>query len=268
MRYQQKKQSDCCFLEMRCDIHSYMEQNYQNPFAIPMAIIVSGVFIAGAILYTGETSSKGGLAQLQKGVSDTVADTKDAVNEGGIIVPPVDASDHILGNPSAPVVVVEYSDLECPFCARFHETMRQVMDAYGKNGEVAWVYRHFPLEQIHSTARIAAEASECAAELGGNEKFWAFVDGFFGGHAGGVSEALVYSTAASAGLPQDAFRSCVDSKKYADKITEETQEAIAAGGAGTPYSIILARDGTKTPINGALPYANVKTMIDKALQAK
>ncbi|HEY4512123.1 MAG TPA: thioredoxin domain-containing protein [Candidatus Paceibacterota bacterium] len=89
---------------------------------------------------------------------------------------PVTAKDHIKGNSSAPVKIVEYSDLECPFCKRFHATMLEVMSTYGKDGKVAWVFRHFPLAQLHSKAPKEAEAAECAAELGGNDGFWKFVD--------------------------------------------------------------------------------------------
>ncbi len=78
--------------------------------------------------------------------------------------------DHIRGNPDAPVTLVEYSDFECPFCKRFHPTVKRIVDEYG--GRVRWVYRHFPLDEIHPVkARREAAAAECAAELGGNDAF-------------------------------------------------------------------------------------------------
>lgn len=89
---------------------------------------------------------------------------------------PVTEKDHIAGNPNAELLIVEYSDPECPFCKRFHETMMQVMNEYGKTDKVAWVYRHFPLDSIHSKARKEAEAIECAGELGGNDKFWEYLN--------------------------------------------------------------------------------------------
>ena len=67
-------------------------------------------------------------------------------------VRPVNGEDHILGNPDAPVKLIEFSDFECPFCKRFHPTMKRLMDEYGEDGRVAWVYRHFPLDAIHSKA--------------------------------------------------------------------------------------------------------------------
>lgn len=92
----------------------------------------------------------------------------------GLVIEPVNDSDHLLGNPNAPVLMVEYSDLECPFCQRFHPTMKQALDEY--EGQIAWVYRHFPLDALHPNARKAAEASECVAKVAGNDKFWEFID--------------------------------------------------------------------------------------------
>ena len=90
----------------------------------------------------------------------------------------VTADDHILGDiNTAKLVIVEYSDLECPFCKAFHSTMHQVMDE--NKGEIAWVYRHFPLTQIHPKAMQAALASECAWDQGGNEAFWKYADKVF-----------------------------------------------------------------------------------------
>lgn len=91
-------------------------------------------------------------------------------------VKPVTAKDHIQGDAKAPVKIVEYSDLDCPYCKQFHVTMNLVMEEYGKQGKVAWVFRHFPLEQLHPDAPRKAQASECVAELGGQQAFWTFVD--------------------------------------------------------------------------------------------
>ncbi len=85
--------------------------------------------------------------------------------------------DHILGNANAPVVIVEYSDSDCPYCQKFHATMHQVKDKYGD--KVAWVYRHYPLDGLHPKARMEAEASECVAKLSNNETFWKYLDAMF-----------------------------------------------------------------------------------------
>ncbi len=85
--------------------------------------------------------------------------------------------DHILGNANAPIVIVEYSDSDCPYCQKFHEIMRQVKNNYGD--KVAWVYRHYPLDGLHPKARMEAEASECVAKLSNNETFWKYLDAMF-----------------------------------------------------------------------------------------
>jgi protein-disulfide isomerase len=92
---------------------------------------------------------------------------------------PLDENDHLQGATDAPVVVLEYSDLQCPYCKRFHDTMNQVMEKYGTEKKVAWAYRHFPILSNHPDAAKVAEASECAAELGGNDAFWKFLDEVF-----------------------------------------------------------------------------------------
>lgn len=91
-------------------------------------------------------------------------------------LPAVTSTDHIKGSISAPVKIVEYSDLECPFCKMFHATLQEVVSDPAYKDKVAWIYRHFPLTQLHSKAPREAEATECAAEIGGNDGFWKFVD--------------------------------------------------------------------------------------------
>jgi protein-disulfide isomerase len=97
-----------------------------------------------------------------------------------IAINPITDEDHIRGNQDAAVKIVEYSDFGCPYCARFHQTMKQVTNNYDAS-EVAWVYRHFPIPQLHPQAPRLARASECAADLGGQEAFWTFADEVFAG---------------------------------------------------------------------------------------
>lgn len=93
-------------------------------------------------------------------------------------VTPVTDADWVKGDRNAPIKIVEYSDFDCPFCGRFHESMDIVVRG---NDDVAWVYRHFPLDRLHPEARYVAEAAECVGELGGEEAFWLFTDGYFAG---------------------------------------------------------------------------------------
>ncbi|PJE64354.1 MAG: disulfide bond formation protein DsbA [Candidatus Ryanbacteria bacterium CG10_big_fil_rev_8_21_14_0_10_43_42] len=237
-------------------------QESHNPYVIPLSIIVAGVLIAGAIMYAGDGG--GFVAQ-----TDTTnpKDGTESGNEQAVTgdVKSVTGEDHILGNPDAPIKLVEYSDLECPFCSRFHATMKQVMDEYGKDGQVAWVYRHFPLSQIHPSANEAAQASECANELGGNDGFWAYIDEVFLRQDQGLSTSMLLAVAEDIGLDRPAFESCLSSGTYAESVQRSFEDARTAGGTGTPYTVVVVDGDTFTPINGALPFAQVSSVIESAL---
>jgi protein-disulfide isomerase len=148
-----------------------------NQFLIPAAILIAGLFVAGALYFSGTGYSP--VPVVNNGDIQPVAQAPEPTGSTDA-VRPVTSEDHIKGNPDAPIKIVEYSDFDCPFCGRFHETMNQVMAQYGESGDVNWTYRHFPLDQIHPQARPLAIASECVAELGGNEKFWEFSNIMFG----------------------------------------------------------------------------------------
>lgn len=87
------------------------------------------------------------------------------------------SEEYIRGAQDARIIVIEYSDIECPFCARFHTTMKEVLETYPD--DVAWVYRHFPLDQIHPNARKAAATVECIGEQKGGDAFWKALDAMF-----------------------------------------------------------------------------------------
>ena len=224
----------------------------KNNLAVPVAVIIAGALIAGAVYFNarGGSVTTTGLEKLA----------------------PITSRDHLRGNPNAGVLIVEYSDMECPFCKRFHSTMQQVMDEYSKDGKVAWVYRHFPLDQLHPVkARKEAAASECANELGGNDAFWEFADRFFeltlSNNQTDIS-AVLPQIAREIGLDETKFNSCLTSRKYDKRIQDDLDNAIATGGNGTPWSIVVAKNGKKYPLSGAQPYATVRQLIDLALQEK
>lgn len=99
-----------------------------------------------------------------------------ASTDAQVALPPVDAEDRVLGSANAPVTIIEYSDLECPFCIRFHATQETLMKEYA--GKIKWVHRHFPLD-FHANAKPYAYAAECAGEIGGNDAFWKMIDYIF-----------------------------------------------------------------------------------------
>lgn len=240
--------------------------NKVNPYIIPLSILIAGVFIGGAIFFSGnnfQVPSLGNIISQQE--QDPSFDNSSPDN-----VRPVSSEDHIMGDPNALVKIVEFSDVECPFCKRFHPTIQQVIDEYGKSGQVAWIYRHFPLDQIHSKARKEAEATECANELGGNDAFWSYLDKLFEitPSNDGLDLSLLPQIAEEIGLNRSQFESCLNSGKYAQHIETDYQDALASGGTGTPYSVIIAPNGKTFPLSGAQPYSAIKSLIELALKEK
>lgn len=225
----------------------------RSPLAVPIAIVIAAGLIAGAIYLTNRDTGP-------------VTAQNTGTNRNGVEIEPVTDEDHIRGNPNAPILMVEYSDYDCPFCKTFHETMKRVMSEYGTDGDVAWVYRHFPIPSLHPNAPRIAEASECVAELAGNDAFWTFSDLVFGERA--INELTDMSRipeyAEAAGASRDAFDLCYNSQKYQDIISQDIAEAQAAGAQGTPYTVLVVGDQTGV-ISGAQPYETVRQIIDSLL---
>ena len=180
------------------------------------------------------------------------------------------ARDHIRGNPDAPVTLIEYSDFECPFCKRFQPTLKRVVDE--SRGQVRWVYRHFPLEALHPLkARKEAVASECAAELGGPDAFWKFADRLFElspSHNRTVVETVLPQVAREIGLDQDRFAACLTDGRHDQRVARDVQEGFATGGQGTPWTLVLGRNGKTYQLSGAQPYGAVRQLVDLALEQK
>lgn len=236
-----------------------MESKKQlEKLATPLAIVIAGIIIGGALYFSlgNRSSSANGIAQPQQQQTGDLE-----------LMKAVTSQDHIRGNPDAPVKIVEYSDTECPFCKRFHETMRQVVDS---NTNVAWIYRHFPLDQLHKKARKEAVATECANELGGNDVFWKYLDRLFAVTPAndGLDPAELPKIAQFVGLDVTKFNECLTSSRYDKHIEEEVQNAVATGGNGTPWSIVVAVNGKKYPLSGAQPYDSVKQLVELALKEK
>lgn len=178
----------------------------------------------------------------------------------------VSDEDFVRGDKNAELTLVEYSDLECPFCKTFHPTMKQIMDEY--DGKVKWVYRHFPLS-FHANAQKEAEAALCVGDLGGSEKIWDFMDKIFERTtANGTGFALdnLGALAKEVGVDQTKFQTCLDGGEMASRVAAETADGSQAGVQGTPTTFLVGKDGkTITAFPGALPYDQVKAALDSAL---
>ncbi|PIR37939.1 MAG: disulfide bond formation protein DsbA [Candidatus Zambryskibacteria bacterium CG10_big_fil_rev_8_21_14_0_10_42_12] len=223
---------------------------------IPLAILVAGGLVAGALFM-----SRGDKP------ADTGSLTGTETNASLDNVRPIDETDHILGNPDADIIIVEYSDTECPFCKQFHNTMHQIMDQYGADGKVAWVYRHFPIPQLHPNAPKQAEALECAARIGGNDAFWKYTDRVYEitPSNNGLDMALLPQIAAEIGLDKVAFEGCLNNGTTKERVDADALNAVEVGGRGTPTSVLITKSGKKALIPGAYPYQNMVTIIEEAL---
>lgn len=222
----------------------------KSNLVLPITIVVAGALIAGAVFWAGKSST---------GTPNQ--------NGGAITVKPYDpATDHIIGNPDAPVKVIEYLDLECSHCKAFNTTMHQLMDYYGSTGKVAWITRAFPLAQIHSKAPEEAQAALCAADQGGDTEYYKYIDDVFAITASDNSLDLAElpKIAEKHGLDVAAFNQCLSSGKFSKLVNDQYNEAIKAGGQGTPYILITV--GTEAvALAGNQPYDSMRAAIDAVL---
>lgn len=171
-------------------------------------------------------------------------------------VPAVTNSDYVRGNPNAKVTLIEYSDFECPYCARFFSaTIEPLVKSYGD--KIRFIYRHFPLS-FHKNAMPAALAAECAGEQG---KFWEMHDKIF---ALNLSEELGVDNFKKAAkdfkLNTAKFNDCLDTQKYKAKITSEMNGGAAAGISGTPGTFVNGE-----LIKGAVDIGTLQSAIDGKL---
>jgi len=232
-----------------------MEEKNSNQLFIPGSIILAGALVAGAVVFTGGGASGNGE------MGDGNDHSGNTLSAAAADVRPVSEEDHIKGNPDAEVSIIEFSDFECPFCSRHHPTLARAVEEF--DGKVNWAYRHFPLTSIHSEAQQAAVASECVASIAGNDAFWEFTDQLFENQRQ-LGTDLYNNLVTSLGVDINEFNSCLSSGEMLARVSEDLDEVIAAGGRGTPYSIVVSKKG-KFPFSGALPYAQVEQIIKQAL---
>ncbi|PIR69342.1 MAG: hypothetical protein COU47_03150 [Candidatus Niyogibacteria bacterium CG10_big_fil_rev_8_21_14_0_10_46_36] len=213
----------------------------------PVAIIVAGLFIAGAVIYANKTPQQpapnGGQQQLSAKEVQKILTVRD--------------DDYILGNPDAPVTFFEFGDFECPFCAKFHaEAWQDIVANYVDTGKVRVIWRHFPLNSIHPLAQPAAEASECAGEQG---KFWEYHDGVY--ETPSLTASALISVGQDIGLDMNAFQACLEAGTYSQKVADDFDLGRKVNVTGTPTFFINGN-----PIIGALPFSDFEPVIEQELR--
>ena len=223
-------------------------------YLIPLTILISGVLIAGAVVYSGSTGTSIIRVDSNPGAVKNVI-TPEAAD--GLIAATRAEDGLVYGNPDAAYTVVEFSDFECPFCARVHPTLKQLVDE--SNGDIKWEYRHLPLS-IHQNAIPAAAASECVAKLKGVEAFWKFADFLFARQQN-LSTETYLAGAAEAGIAESDFMTCMSDPVIHEQLKEDESTAVALGGGGTPFNVVVYPNGTQKAVPGALSLAQFKALV-------
>jgi len=231
-------------------------RRYLLPGALAGAVVAFaavGIFVLGMFTHAVAFDEDGGgsTVQVVQGGEDAAAGPTPTVGPVNVSVD----DDPAQGPEDAAVTIIEFSDFQCPYCARFDvETLPQILSNYGDR--VRFVYRDFPLTSLHENALKAAEASECADEQGA---YWKYHDLLFQNQAA-LDDASLKNYAASLALDTAAFNQCLDSDAQMEEVRKDVQDGITAGVQGTPDFFVNG-----VLIEGAQPYTVFQAAIEAAL---
>lgn len=227
---------------------------------IVFGVMVSGIIALGVTLGVVVTGDGGSTTTARADAADKgdsgAAAPAAQVAEGSL---DVDSFRNVRGAEDPDLYLVEYSDFECPFCARHHPTMQAAMDKF--DGQVAWVYKHFPLS-FHPEAVPAGIAAECAGEQG---SFWEYGDELFA-NTDSLGGDYYVELASELGLNQGDFEKCLEDDDIAARITSEQSEGSGIGVKGTPATFLVNKDGDiLSQISGAVPESQFVSAIEAEL---
>ena len=233
--------------------------------AVTLILSIAAILIATFSLYKvnkAPLDEEQFMANVEKGIEAYIEKQKAA--QAGIAAPgePVDASiddDAIKGDKDAPVTIIEFSDFECPFCARFYnDTLPQIISEYVDTGKVRFVYRDFPLS-FHQNARSASLAAECMKDQGGEKLFYEMHDKIYENQTSLNAENLKI-WAAELGAKASEFNECLDSEKFGDEVDKDFADGQSYGVSGTPAFFINGR-----MVSGAQPFSVFQNIVDEEL---
>ena len=158
------------------------------------------------------------------------------MSKSGELKLPVGERDHILGDPHAPVTLVEYGDYECPHCLRAHPIVKAVRARMGK--KLRFVFRNFPLTEVHPHAEHAAEAAEAVAVHAGEKAFWAMHDLIFDHQEEGLRDPLLAQLATRAGADAALVMADVKAETHYPRVRDDFMSGVRSGVNGTPTFFI------------------------------
>lgn len=169
---------------------------------------------------------------------------------------PETAEGHVYGEETAKIALIEFTDYDCPFCKRFHHTPKNIVD--NSQGNVKWIFKHFPLDSIHPQARAQAIAAECVSEIKGNRAFWAFTDSLMSAKNGG---SKVSKFAADLGIDPQQLSDCINNGDKEQVVLADSEEGMKLGVNGTPATVIMnTESGKAVMLSGAV---SEKVMLER-----
>lgn len=242
-----------------------MKNEKQSAFSsnnILVALLVVAAAVGGYLYNRVQTLEKGGTPNTQVAQDTTAPAAEPTTPTTMDVVKPDAKKDHWEGPLDAKVVMVEYTDFQCPYCKSFYLTPGKIMEEFK---DVSHVVRDFPLS-FHEKAQKAAEAVECAAEQGGNASYFKFAHAVFEAMPD-VALTELGDLAAKNGLNKAKLQTCIDSDKYAQNVKDDLAEGTKAGVRATPTTVLYNMKTGKTKvIEGALPYESVKPIVQEFLK--
>jgi len=252
------------------------KSTYNNMIMAIIAVVAVAAFFGGISVGTFDDSDSGItgeqlkeiLSEIKTAPTPQLAQQPSQPSAPQIFTVSFDG-EPVKGNPDAPVIVVEFSDFQCPFCSRFFEqTLPLIEENYINTGKIKFVYKDLPLDSLHPNARSAHIAAECADEEG---KFWEYHDVLFQKQAewqrltSSELQSTLSQFAVDLGLQAASFESCMESQDIADEVNQDTLEAARYGATGTPTFFIGTEKDGFIKLVGAQPFASFQRVIDEQL---
>lgn len=258
--------------------HSAGKGNDFSLYVLPLSILLAAVIVGWSMMSAATSlgNSLDGLSMTVPSDSGTVLPTPDpgdaaAAGPTQLMAELAQDGAGSMGSESAPIVLVEYSDYQCPFCrVWFNQSEAQIVQKFVDTGKVQFVYKDFPLS-FHPMAAPSANAARCAADQG---KYWEYHDKLYEAQTAldPSGSTVQYSVddlktwAKEIGLNEATFNACVDNNTHATEVQANAAEGQAVGVGGTPSFVVGLRNETGTLVVGAQPYATFEAALNALVQ--